>query len=339
MADLTLAQKQAIAIAEALGSSSSTQANTIEQTVPTKGISNKIAETISGGKYGSMQDFVYGGQNPSDSFLGKVGQIVDTSGLTGLTGISKVAEVPALGAAIGKNIPNVPRFSEAFPRVSSAISSAPADILGFLSNKNPEAYKTIFNINKSGNPILKKAVTESVPLGKDLYGDMIYNYARSLQVPHNIAIKAEDYTRGTNLRGLGAWDLADEQYKLFPDLPAAIARQKVSAYKPFNELTDAEKLNQAIQAGVDTAVWNPITPSTGQALSKSDLKEIAKWAIPDFGILKSPRVAGLLSAGAGKLANVTGKGKQILKEGYGEISPAVSQYYQQLAGLLSTQDQ
>ena len=345
MADLTLAQKQAIAIAEALGSSSSTQENTIEQTAPTKGISNKIAETISGGKYGSMQDFVYGGQNPSDSFFGKVGQIADTSGLAGLTGISKVADVPALGAAIGKNIPNVPRFSEAFPKVSSAISSAPADILGFMSNKNPEAYKTIYNINKEGNTELKTAVKESIPLGKKLYNDMIYNYARQLQLPHETAILAKDYTKG-HPEGLGAWDLLQGHYKQFDSsIPAAIQRQTVSAYKPFNELSYAQKLKQATQAGVDTSVLTPLSPKTGQALSKSDLIDMAKWVIPTIPhalplvILKSPRVSGLLSSGAGKAVNIADKGKDIVKAGYSKISPALDEYYQQLAGLLSIQQQ
>lgn len=355
MADLTLAQKQAIAIAEALGASpaesggqydsESPIASSLNTTSPIQSISNKIAETLSGGKFGSMQDVMYGGQKPSDSFFGKAGQILDQSGLTGLTGIPKVAEVPALGAYIGKNIPNIPKVGAMFPKATSVVNSLPANFLAFMSNKNPERFNTLYNINKEGNPVLQKAVKEAIPLGKELYDDMIYNYARKLQLPHEVALKAKDYSRG-HPEGLGAWDLLDVNYLPNSGIPAAIQRLSVNnASKPFSQLTEAQKLKQATQAGVDTAVWSPFAPKTGQAFSREDLFNLSKWLIPamphalPLAALKSPRVAGEVAAIAGKAANIGGKGKEAIKSGYSAISPAVDDYYQQLFGLLSTQNQ
>jgi hypothetical protein len=141
---------------------------------------------------------------------------------------------------------------------------------------------------------------------------MVYNYTRKLQVPHDVAIMAEDYTKG-HPQGLGAWDLLTQHYKDLPtDMPAAIKRTLMPEYKAFDKLSDAEKLKQATQAGVDTSVWNPIAARTG----KDDLANIAfslgkKAILPSiFNVtapLSSPRVARMATILAGKGANVAGK--------------------------------
>jgi hypothetical protein len=279
---------------------------------------------LSGGKYGTMQNLAYGGETPADSFLGRAGQILDASGITGLApevsplgGVTrltsankaKLATESAVNSA--KNSTIAKKLGDLLSKTGSAIGSIPNKLLAFESQKNPEAFNTIYQAYKQNIPELKQAINEATPIGKDLYNDMIYNYTRRLEVPHEVAITAEDYTRG-HPRGLGAWDLADAQYRQFPDLPAAIARKQSSAYKPFEQLSDAEKLKQATQAGVDTAVWNPMPAKTGiddfsniamTLGKKAILPSILHAAAP----LSSPRVARMAAILAGKGANVAGK--------------------------------
>ena len=193
----------------------------------------------------------------------------------------------------------------------NAIGSIPNKLLAFESQKNPETFNTIYQTYKQNLPELKQAINEATPLGKQLYNDMVYNYARKLQVPHEQAMLAQDYTRG-HPEGLGAWDLMQEQYNQFPNIPAAMARQQVSAYKPFEQLSDAERLKQATQAGVDTATWSPIPAKTGV----DDISNIAmtlgkKAILPSVfhavAPLSSPRIARMAAILAGKGANVAGK--------------------------------
>ena len=107
--------------------------------------------------------------------------------------------------------------------------------------------------------------------------------------------------------------LLRQHYKDLPeDMPAAIKRTLMPEYKAFGELSDAERLKQATQAGVDTSVWNPIAARTG----KDDLANIA-WSIGKKAILpsimnvtaplSSPRVARMAAILAGKGANVANK--------------------------------
>jgi hypothetical protein len=192
------------------------------------------------------------------------------------------------------------------------IGSIPNKILSFQSGKSPEAFNTIYQAYKQNIPEIKQAISEATPLGQKLYNDMVYNYTRKLQVPHDVAIMAEDYTKG-HPEGLGAWDLLKQHYKDLPeDIPAAIKRTLMPEYKAFNELSDAEKLKQATQAGIDTSVWNPIAARTG----KDDLANIA-WSLGKKAILpsmlhplaalSSPRIARMAAILAGKGANVAGK--------------------------------
>lgn len=91
------------------------------------------------------------------------------------------------------------------------------------------------------------------------------------------------------------------------------------AYKSFDELSDAERLRQATQAGVDTATWSPIPARTGS----NDLANMAlslgkKAILPSIfhvtAPLTSPRVARLAAMLAGKTANVAGKAGEKVTE-------------------------
>lgn len=309
--------------------------------MPNNDLLSKAAQIVSGGKFGTMQNLVYSGERPADSMLGKVGQIVDSSGLAGLTGIPKIAEVPALATAIGKNIPNISPYvkkaSDVVKPATDVLKELPSQALSFMSGKDKEAFKYAYNIARSAEPTAKE-LAKKYEIGLDLqkkYGSqMNYNYSRVLGLPHDIAMTATSYDKTAPQ---GAWSLWNKYITENPSIPPA--------YIPFKNASAADKIRMAEQSGIDLGRWSPIAGKTGEALSKSDIVDIAKWAIPALpyaipaGLLKSPRVAGLVATGAGKAANVASKGKNIIKAGYGEISPAVSEYYQQLAGLLSTQNQ
>ena len=202
------------------------------------------------------------------------------------------------------------------------LKSIPSKLLAFESGKNPEAFNTIYQAYKNDSPELIQAINEATPLGKILYKDAIYNYGRAYNLPHDVAILAEDQTRGTNLRGLGVHDLIDKQYELYPNAAnaaAARAQSAASVYRPFEQLSDAEKLKQATQAGVDTSVWTPIPPKTGKndlsniaygLTKKAILPSIFHAAIP----LSSPRMARVAAAAAGKGARLAGKAGEKISE-------------------------
>jgi hypothetical protein len=233
-------------------------------------------------------------------------------GLTRLPSAEK-GKVAVQGLAnAAKNSTVAQKLGDLLSSAGNAIGSIPKHVLAFESNKDPLAFSTLYNAAKEGNKEALAAIKEATPLGKQLYNDMVYNYTRKLQVPHDVAILAEDYTKG-HPEGLGAWDLLSQHYKDLPaDMPAAIKRTQMPGYKPWDELSDAEKIRQATQAGVDTSVWNPIPAKTGEG----DLANIAltlgkKAILPSMfhavAPLASPRVARMAAILAGKGANVAGK--------------------------------
>jgi hypothetical protein len=238
-------------------------------------------------------------------------EVAPIGGLTRLPSSErgKVAVQGMVNAAKNSNVAQ--KLGDLLSKAGNAVGSIPNRLLAFESQKDPEAFNTIYQAYKQNIPELKQAINEATPLGKQLYNDMVYNYARKLQVPHEQAMLAQDYTRG-HPEGLGAWDLMQEQYRQFPDMPAAMARQQVSAYKPFEQLSDAEKLKQATQAGVDTATWSPIPARTGvDDLSDVAIKLGKKAILPSIfhaaAPLSSPRVARMAAILAGKGANIAGK--------------------------------
>ena len=225
----------------------------------------------------------------------------------------KVAVQSLANAA--KNSTVAQKLGDLLSGANSAIGSIPNKLLAFESQKNPEMFNTIYQTYKQNIPELKQAISEATPLGKQLYKDAIYNYGRAYSLPHDVAVLAEDQTRFTNPRGLGVHDLIDKQYALYPDaVNAATARAQAAenVYKPFAELSDAEKLKQATQAGIDTSVFTPIPAKTGE----NDLVNIAyglgkKAILPSIfhaaAPLSSPRIARMAAILAGKGANVAGK--------------------------------
>ena len=240
----------------------------------------------------------------------------------GLTRTPIIQKGKAATEALASNIKNsetAQKLASLLSKSGDVVSSIPNKILAFQSGKNPEAFNTIYQAYKQNIPELKQAIDEATPLGKQLYNDMVYNYTRKLQVPHDVAILAEDYTKG-HPEGLGAWDLLAQHYRDLPkDMPAALKRTSMPSYRSFDELSDVERLKQATQAGVDTATWSPIPARTGS----NDLANMAlslgkKAILPSIfhvtAPLTSPRVARLAAMLAGKTANVAGKAGEKVTE-------------------------
>lgn len=209
--------------------------------------------------------------------------------------------VEALGGATGKVIGKVGRKLE----------NVPSNVIGSLSNVNPEAYRTVYELYKKGDPELLDKLKNGTKLEKQLYSDMIYNYSRKLGLPHEEALTPLDYTRG-HPKGLGAWDVWDKYAAEHPDMTAAEIRAQ--QYKPFETLSDVEQAKQAAQAGVDTGRWS-LVPA-GQKDVGDMLKIGAKLALPSVlhspwaTALESPRIAraGFATAGTGaRLASKAGE--------------------------------
>jgi hypothetical protein len=286
---------------------------------------SKLVNFLSGGRSGNWEQYLYNNEPPADSFLGRAGQLLDASGITGLapevsplggitrlTSVNKAKLAAENAANSAKNSTVAKKLGDLLSSAGSAVGSIPKRLLAFESQRDPEAFNTIYQAYKQNIPELKQAINEATPLGKELYNDMVYNYARKLQVPHDVAILAEDYTRG-HPQGLGAWDLLTQHYKDLPvDMPAAVKRAQMPSYRPFEQLTDAERLKQATQAGVDTAVFNPVPAKTGVDDIANIAMTLGKKAIlpsiaQPLAALSSPRVARMAAILAGQGANVSGK--------------------------------
>lgn len=284
---------------------------------------NKLIELISGGKAKDLQQFLYGGEQPAESTLGRAGQLIEQSGLEGLTGIGPIAETSAVVPSLLSKSPTIQKAVTELSQVPSEfvgkigekiapivsktgekIKDISASVLGSISNVHPEAYKTVYELYKAGNKELLDKLKNGTKLEKELLSDMIYNYARKLGLPHELAKKPIDYTRG-HPKGLGAWDIWDKYAEQFPDIDPALLRIK-QGYKPFSELSDVEKAKQAAQAGIDTSRWNIIPPKTGKETIGDYLKLGAKVVTPTVlhsplaTALESPRIARALFSTAGR---------------------------------------
>lgn len=281
-------------------------------TVNPKSFLDTLAQKISAGKSGTMQDLIYGNEAPAPTFMGKVGQVVDQSGIEGLGGIGTLGEVAPMstktGMAVSNAVFSIPTVAaETFPnaakmasKVATTVKDSPANILSFFSSKDPEAFKTAYNIAKEGQGTLKTQLKNEYETGIELQkkfgSQMNYNYARALGLPHEEAAKAVHY--GQEMEN-GAWNLWNKYVAAHPDIPPA--------YIPFATASPEQKIKLAKQAGVDLGKWSPIPPNTGQI---SDLVQLAKKVAPSViphgwwsAPLTSPRVGGLIATGAGKAVN------------------------------------
>lgn len=260
--------------------------------------------------YGSYEGFKKALAEDPARILADASTILTGGGaLAKAGGLTKTAELANTAATYTNPLniatKTVGKAAELTGQGLSKLEGVPSKVVGALSNVNPEAYRTIYNLYKNGDPELLNKLEHGTKLEKDLYSSMIYNYSRKLGLPHEFALKPIDYTRG-HPESLGAWDVWDKYVKQFPDTDPALIPSK--QYAPFETLSDVEKAKQAVQAGVDTGRWSLLPPG------KKDIGDVlkigAKLAAPTLlhnplaTALESPRIARSLFAAAGKGANL-----------------------------------
>lgn len=302
--------------------------------VKEKGLLDKAATAISGGKFGSMQDLIYGGEKPEESTLGKAGQIVRQSGIEGLQGIMPVGQTESAMVALGQNIPNVSKYTKP---IAQALSKVPSTVLGKTSGViDPKAINVAYQVGKSGSPELEAALAagKEIPIMPE--SRMIYNYARQLGLPHDLAAQAEHYNAAEK-GAWGLWNAAKAEGKKFP------------AFEDFSKLNLPEQLKLAEQAGVDLGTYLPqnklakaLVEGEGAAAGlgvlghlPSILQGLVSAKMLPAMALQSPRVVGNLAYGAGKAAKVAEKASPYLSKVAKEL-PA-NQTAAALAKMLSNQ--
>lgn len=311
-----------------------------------KTLLDRTAEMLSGGKFGSMQDLVYGGERPADSMLGQAGQIVRQSGIEGLQGIGQVGQVSPAMTAVGQNIPNMGKYTKP---VTEALRKVPAAVLGKTSGViDPNAINVAYQVGKSTSPELKAAISE----GKDIpvVNRMVYNYARQHGLPHEWAATAIDPTRGKRPDLQGSWDIYD---KLEREGTAAGKKlwEIFPKYEDFSKLNLPEQVKMAQQAGVDLGTYLP-QKKLAEALAKgadaaavagalghlpAALQGLVSLKLLPLMALQSPRVIGKAAQTAGATARVAGKAAPYAKAAIGELP--LNQTAATLARLLSNQEE
>ena len=194
----------------------------------------------------------------------------------------------------------------------------------YSSVANKDSLKAIYKAFKDEDPSLREAVQKGTKLlsvdNQPLpmpSSRMNYNYARELGVPHEYAVTAEDFTRGTHPQKLGAWDLLDKVNE-----EARATGRPLVKYENWEKLNLPEKIKLAHNAGVDTSSILPeemINTKTNMPRVMSKIRDIEKWplaiatAMHPWGVakhalelaLQSPRAAGEMAKLAGTASRIT----------------------------------
>ena len=325
----------------------------VEHGTPTahkNSITDKIAQTVSGGKYGTLQDLFYGGENPDELMLENFGQLVHNSGVEGLTGIGPVGEATLKGSKLASKVseyvpsaipqmltkirnttaPVAEKIGEVASDVGTKIKKLPGEILGRTSGMvDPKAVNILAKLEREGNPEILKAIKEGADT--PVVNRMVYNYARQHGLDHDDAAKAVDMVRGHS-SGLGSWDIYDKQ------LTQGLAEGKSMSeifpkYEDYSKLDLPSQLKLAKQAGVDMSTYLP-QKKVGKAIAGVEglkfgpdiyhaTRNIADIA-QNLGSLKmlplilaqSPKAVGNAARTVGKVAHITDK----------YIAPTVKKY-------------
>lgn len=260
--------------------------------------------------YGSYEGFKKALAEDPARVLADVSTVLTGGGaLAKAGGLTKTAELANTAATYTNPLTiatkTVGKAAELTGNGLSKLEGVPSKVIGSLSNVNPEAYRTIYELYKKGDPELLDKLKYGTAQEKKLYSDMIYNYSRKLGLPHEEALTPLDYTRG-HPQGMGAWDVWDRYVADFPNLNASDIRAR--QYRSFADLTPEEQLKQAAQAGVDTGRWSLIPPGKKELgdVLKIGAKLVAPTLLhnPLVTALESPRIARSLFAAAGKGANI-----------------------------------
>lgn len=346
MAEYTLEQQQAIALANARARLAQQQTAPEVDTnpVPTKenltsiapADNSKIVEFLSGGKAGNLEQWMYGGETPEQSTLGKMGQLIRQSGVEGLQGIAPVGQLESAVTAIGSNIPTAanvatkiaekaPAVAQAGQKVASGASRAaqyikemPSRFLSFESKVPTANIKAAYQIGREQNPAVVqgfKEVLEKPPLSPEYIGQ--YNYSRKFGLPPDWASKAtrmgyEDENATWNLldkylkegnKTFPLLDNATEFAKLPKDVQLQYLKDLGVSFGSIKPTTKGGQLAGGLEGAAAAAEASHLFP----LLSKSVVGAKALPLLPFLVASKSPYIVGRAAYGAGKAANVAGK--------------------------------
>ena len=328
-----------------------TEVNTnVKPTSPKNSITDKIAQTVSGGNYGTMQDVFYGGEKPDESVLGNFGQLVHNAGLEGLTGIGPVGQAIMKGSKLASKaseyvpeaIPQIltkikeatapvtEKIGEVASNIGTKIKGLPGEILGRTSGMiDPKAVNFLAKLEREGNPEIIKAIKEGADT--PVVNRMVYNYARQHGLDHDDAAKAVDMVRGHS-SGLGSWDIYDK--KLEQGLSEGKQISEIfPKYEDYSKLDLPSQLKLAKQAGVDMSTYLP-QKKAGKAIAGIEglnfgpdiyhatrsvadmMQNLGSLKMLPLAMMQSPKVVGNTARVVGKAARITDK----------YIAPTVKKY-------------
>lgn len=333
MSELTLQQKQAIAIAQARARAA--DMNPVPEKGDLSGYTpapdhNKFVEFISGGKSPTWESFLYNNETPDPTTLGKIGQIINGIGLEGLSGISPVGQLESAVTAVGSNIPNI------MPILSK--SSALLEPAKQIAKETAKTDLTKgYQVGRHGAPAVREAWAagkkEGLPAGEEKASG-VENWIRSMfgkNANENEVRAAQDMSSGYK-DVLAAQQRTEQAKNMFPRMNMQLPSTE-SVMLPADILKAKKGLSvEAAHRAGQEATWIPSTPVKAFDLLSTILHPAsAPVVLP----LSSPRVqanlgylAGRTISGAEKAAQGATKLNQMLPEAsledlfkYGLLSP------------------
>ncbi len=285
---------------------------------PKTDLLSRTAQTISGGKYGTMQDLVYGGENPDSTFLGRVGQIYNQSGLQGMTpevnplmgAFNTSAAATMAGSAPARAITS---GAGKIANVASTVASAPFKAAGqIVSETASDFVKKAYQIGKGGDKNLASAWRQgkAAGLSADEKGmSAIGNYFRAFFPESNVSdiAKAKDMSKQAG----GVWDVAKKAQEAEAKIAQISPRSNWSLPKdatlvlPENLQVSPQNLGftQAFKAGQE-ATWLPSGKTFVDVLKNPRT----------FPSLVSPRLEANLGYGVGVGSRYANKAGQLYNQ-------------------------
>jgi hypothetical protein len=264
--------------------------------MPNNDLLSKAAKIVSGGKFGTMQDLVYGGERPSGTLLGKVGQIYNQSGLAGIAPevypVSGVTQLPS-----GKLASNI---GSRAAKVANMPISAIKTIAGELA---PASMKGGYEVARSKNPLYVKEWS----LGKveGLSADEIAkaksgiaNYFKAFFPEANKA----DVSKATSMskQAGGVWDIAKKAQEAEQKVAQIGGRYNMSF--PSDATLVLPQNIQAAQSGMTAANARRIGQEASWFPNLITAKDVMKNPLHFAGIA-SPRINTNLGYAGGKIEN------------------------------------
>jgi hypothetical protein len=301
MAEYTLEQQQAIALASARARAAQSQEparyaytgdiptpiTAQQQATPDN---SKLVNFLSGGRSGNWEQYLYNNEPPANTTLGKVGQLLDAFGIQGLTGVPPVGQVGSGILTVGSKAANV---------INMPVNAAKS-IIGELA---PSSMRGGYEVAKAKNPLYSREFNlgkaeglSAEDIAKAKSG--IANYFRAF-FPEANKVDVAKATSMSKEAG-GVWDVAKK---------AAEAEQKMNRVGGRYNMTlpkDAtivlpQSIQSAQQAGMTAAKARQIGKEATWFPNLITLQDVVKKPL-HFAGLASPRI----NANAGYLA---GKGE------------------------------